>query len=113
MPDVPEASHPIRRPAVRRPIRKKVPLTVSALTLSTSTPAAQRADVVVIGVAKGAKGPVVALGGETVDKAYGGKLAATLDALGAGGSEGETTKLPAPDAGLKAPVVLAVGLGEA
>jgi leucyl aminopeptidase len=86
---------------------------VSALTLSTSTPTAQRADVVVIGVAKGPKGPVVALGGETVDKAYGGKLAATLDALGAGGSEGETTKLPAPAAGIKAPVVLAVGLGEA
>jgi leucyl aminopeptidase len=54
---------------------------------------------------------VVALGGETVDKAYGGKLAATLEALGAVGSEGETIKLPAPTAGLKAPVVLAVGLG--
>jgi leucyl aminopeptidase len=86
---------------------------VSALTLSTSSATAQRADVVVIGVAKGAKGPVVAPGGETVDKAYGGKLAATLDALGAAGSEGETTKLPAPATGIKAPVVLAVGLGEA
>ncbi|MCH6159864.1 leucyl aminopeptidase [Streptomyces marispadix] len=86
---------------------------MSALTLSTSSATAQRVDVVVIGVAKGAKGPVVAPGGEAVDKAYGGKLAATLDALGAGGGEGETTKLPAPDAGIKAPVVLAVGLGEA
>jgi len=86
---------------------------VSALTLSTSSATTQRADVVVIGVAKGSKGPVVALGGETVDKAYGGKLAATLEALGAGGSEGETTKLPAPSAGLKAPVVMAVGLGDA
>lgn len=86
---------------------------MSALTLSTSSATSQRADVVVIGVAKGPKGPVVASGGETVDKAYGGKLAATLDALGAGGSEGETTRLPAPADGLKAPVVLAVGLGEA
>ncbi|NLU74488.1 leucyl aminopeptidase [Streptomyces sp. HNM0575] len=86
---------------------------MSALTLSTSSATAQRADVVVIGVAKGAKGPVVAPGGEAVDKAYGGKLAATLDALGAGGSEGETTKIPAPSAGIKAPVVLVVGLGEA
>ncbi|MGH3314477.1 MAG: leucyl aminopeptidase [Streptomyces sp.] len=85
---------------------------MSALTLSTSSAATQRADVVVIGVTKGAKGPVVALGGETVDKAYGGKLASTLDALGAAGGEGETTKLPAPPAGLKAPIVLAVGLGE-
>ncbi|SCK25227.1 leucyl aminopeptidase [Streptomyces sp. WMMB 322] len=86
---------------------------MSALTLSTSSATTQRADVLVIGVAKGAKGPVVAPGGEAVDKAYGGKLAATLDALGASGNEGETTKLPAPAAGLKAPVVLAVGLGEA
>jgi leucyl aminopeptidase len=86
---------------------------VSALTLSTSSAATLRADAVVVGVAKGAKGPVVAVGGEAVDKAYGGKLAATLDALGAAGGEGETTKLPAPAGGLKAPVVLAVGLGEA
>ncbi|SCK27326.1 leucyl aminopeptidase [Streptomyces sp. WMMB 714] len=87
---------------------------MSALTLSTSSATTQRGDVVVIGVAKGSKGsPVVAFGGETVDKAYGGKLAATLEALGASGSEGETTKLPAPPTGLKAPVVMAVGLGEA
>ena len=86
---------------------------MSVLTLSTSSATTQRADVVVIGVAKGAKGPVVALGGESVDKAYGGKLAATLDTLGASGGEGETVKLPAPDSGLKAPVVLAVGLGDA
>jgi leucyl aminopeptidase len=89
---------------------------VSALTLSTSSVSAQRADVVVIGVAKGAKGskaPVVAPGGEAVDKAYGGKLSATLEALGARGGEGEITKLPAPPDGVEAPVVLAVGLGEA
>jgi leucyl aminopeptidase len=114
MPVAPEAVDPY--PAIRcfrRPKRKKVLVTVSALTLSTSSATTQRADVVVIGVAKGAKGPVVALGGESVDKAYGGKLAATLDALGASGGEGETVKLPAPDSGLKAPVVLAVGLGDA
>ncbi|MFG2889466.1 leucyl aminopeptidase [Streptomyces sp. NPDC048248] len=85
---------------------------MTALTLSTSSAATLRADAVVVGVAKGAKGVVAAPGAETVDKAFGGKLAAVLETLGASGAEGEVTKLPAAD-GLKAPVVLAVGLGEA
>ncbi|EXU61999.1 aminopeptidase A [Streptomyces sp. PRh5] len=84
---------------------------MTALTLSTSSAAAVRADAVVVGVAKGAKGPVVAVGAEAVDKAFGGKLAAVLETLGATGAEGEVTKLPSAS-GLKAPVVLAVGLGE-
>ncbi|WP_328325769.1 MULTISPECIES: leucyl aminopeptidase [unclassified Streptomyces] len=83
---------------------------MTALTLSTAGAATLRADAVVVGVAKGAKGPVVAPGAEAVDKAFGGKLAAVLETLGATGAEGEATKVPAP-AGLKAPVVLAVGLG--
>ncbi|WP_413100717.1 leucyl aminopeptidase [Streptomyces sp. Inha503] len=85
---------------------------MTALTLSTSSAAALRADAVVVGVAKGAKSPVVAVGAEAVDKAFGGKLAAVLETLGATGAEGEVTKLPAAS-GLKAPVVLAVGLGDA
>ncbi|MFR9674863.1 leucyl aminopeptidase [Streptomyces sp. TR06-5] len=84
---------------------------MSALTLSTSSAATLRADAVVVGVAKGAEGPVVASGDDSVEKAFGGRLAATLETLGAGGAEGETTKVPAPD-DLKAPLVLAVGLGE-
>ncbi|MFE1560275.1 leucyl aminopeptidase [Streptomyces sp. NPDC058734] len=85
---------------------------MTALTLSTAGAATLRADALVVGVAKGPKGLVVAAGAEAVDKAFDGKLAAVLDSLGATGAEGETTKLPAP-AGLKAPVVLAVGLGTA
>ncbi|MFD9676936.1 leucyl aminopeptidase [Streptomyces sp. NPDC059981] len=85
---------------------------MTALTLSTAGAATLRADALVVGVAKGPKGLVVAAGAEAVDKAFDGKLAAVLDALGASGAEGETTKLPAP-AGLKVPVVLAVGLGSA
>ncbi|MFI1399019.1 leucyl aminopeptidase [Streptomyces sp. NPDC020681] len=83
---------------------------MTALTLSTSGATTLRADVLVVGVAKGAKGPVVAPGAEAVDKAFGGKLASVLDTLGATGAEGEVTKLPAPS-GIKTPVVLAVGLG--
>jgi leucyl aminopeptidase len=85
---------------------------VTALTLSTSSAAALRADAVVVGVIKGPKGPQVAPGAETVDKAFDGKLAAVLETLGASGADGEVTKLPAP-AGLKSPVVVAVGLGDA
>ncbi|MGW7530358.1 leucyl aminopeptidase [Streptomyces sp. NPDC054783] len=83
---------------------------MTALTLSTSAAPGLRADAIVIGVAKGTKGPVVAPGAEAVDKAYDGKLAGVLETLGAAGAEGELTKLPAP-AGFKASIVVAVGLG--
>ncbi|RCG26420.1 leucyl aminopeptidase [Streptomyces diacarni] len=94
---------------------------MSALTLSSSSAATLRADAVVVGVATSGSADkagkkaslVLAPGAEAVDKAYGGKLAATLETLGASGGEGEVTKLPAPAAGVKAPVVVTVGLGEA
>jgi leucyl aminopeptidase len=85
---------------------------VTALTLSTAAAPGLRADAIVIGVAKGAKGPVVAPGAEAVDSAYDGRLAGVLETLGASGAEGEVTKLPAPS-GFKAPLVVAVGLGSA
>ncbi|MFE2281643.1 leucyl aminopeptidase [Streptomyces sp. NPDC059454] len=88
---------------------------MTALTLSTAAVPGLRADAIVIGVAKGsaskAGGPVVAPGAEAVDRAYDGKLAGVLETLGASGAEGEVTKLPAP-AGFKAPLVVAVGLGD-
>lgn len=83
---------------------------MTALTLSTAGATTLRADALVVGVGKGAKGPVLAPGAEAVDKAFDGKLATVLEALGAAGAEGEVTKLPAP-AGLKVPVVIAAGLG--
>ncbi|MBC9712336.1 leucyl aminopeptidase [Streptomyces sp. TRM66268-LWL] len=83
---------------------------MTALTLSTAAAAGLKADALVVGVAKGDKGPVVAPGADAVEKAFGGKLATVLETLGASGGEGEVTKLPAPD-GVKAPLVLAVGLG--
>ncbi|MEU6983769.1 leucyl aminopeptidase [Streptomyces sp. NPDC046324] len=85
---------------------------MTALTLSTAAAATLRADALVVGVAKSGKGLVVAPGAEAVDKAFDGRLAAVLETLGAAGAEGEAIKLPAP-AGLKTPVVLAVGLGSA
>ncbi|MEV3871339.1 leucyl aminopeptidase [Streptomyces sp. LE64] len=85
---------------------------MTALTLSTAAASGLRADAIVVGVAKGAQGPVLAPGAEAVDQAFDGALAAVLETLGASGSEGEVIKVPSP-AGLKAPVVLAVGLGSA
>ncbi|MGK4583683.1 leucyl aminopeptidase [Kitasatospora sp. HPMI-4] len=85
---------------------------MTALSVSTSSAASLRADALVIGVGKGPKGLVVADGAEVVAEAFEGKLAEVLSTLGATGAEGETIKLPSP-AGLKAPLVLAVGLGDA
>ncbi|URM91637.1 leucyl aminopeptidase [Streptomyces sp. MRC013] len=88
---------------------------MTALTLSTSGAASLRVDALVVGVAKaadGGKGIVVAPGAEAVDSAFDGKLAAVLETLGASGAEDEVTKVPSPG-GLKAPLVLAVGLGGA
>ncbi|MFE3602725.1 leucyl aminopeptidase [Streptomyces sp. NPDC059142] len=83
---------------------------MTALTLKPAGAATLRVDAIVVGVAKGPKGPVAAPGAEDVDKAFDGKLAAVLETLGASGGESEVTKLPS-QGGLKAPVVLAVGLG--
>ncbi|MFJ6213839.1 leucyl aminopeptidase [Streptomyces sp. NPDC092296] len=85
---------------------------MTALSVSTSAAASLRVDAVVVGVAKGDKGPVPASGAETVAEAFDGRLAEILGALGATGAEGEAVKVPAP-AGMKASVVLAVGVGEA
>ncbi|MGP3971399.1 leucyl aminopeptidase [Streptomyces sp. 6N223] len=88
---------------------------MTSLTLSTSSAARTDADAVVVGVVKGGAGPALAPGSpaaEAVDSAFGGRLAATLATVGAKGGEDEITKLPAPE-GLKAPLVVAVGLGPA
>ncbi|MCD0481722.1 leucyl aminopeptidase [Streptacidiphilus sp. ASG 303] len=85
---------------------------MTALSVSTSSAASLRVDAVVVGIAKGDKGPVLAPGAESVAEAFGGRLAEVLATLGATGAEGEAVKVPAP-AGLKAGVVLAVGLGDA
>ncbi|MBB1246077.1 leucyl aminopeptidase [Streptomyces durbertensis] len=87
---------------------------MTALTLSTSSAATLRADAVVVGVAQGADGatsPLLAAGAEAVNESFGGRLAAVLETLGATGREGEVTKVPSAD-GMKAPLVLAVGLGQ-
>ncbi|GLI00182.1 leucyl aminopeptidase [Phytohabitans aurantiacus] len=78
---------------------------MTALTVST-TPT--HADCVVIGIAQGPHGPVLAPGAADFD----GTLIELLRTVGVTGAEGEAVKLPAP-AGSGARLVLAVGLGAA
>ncbi|WP_329210054.1 leucyl aminopeptidase [Streptomyces sp. NBC_00683] len=85
---------------------------MTALTVSTIHVASLPADCIVIGTAKGPKGPVLTPGAEAVAAAFDGGLTDLLCALGVTGAEGEAVKLPAP-AGIKARLVLAVGLGDA
>jgi len=85
---------------------------VTALTVSTSPAASLPADCVVIGVAKSPEGLVLAPGAAAVAEAFDGTLTGLLGVLGVTGAEGEAVKLPAP-AGIRAGLVLAVGLGDA
>lgn len=84
---------------------------MSNLTLSSSKPSALKVGALVVGVAKGPDGVVLAPGSEDVDEAFGGRLAATVEALGGTGVAGEVTKVSARGA-TTAPVVVAVGLGK-
>ena len=63
------------------------------MTLSSSKPSGLKVDAVVVGVAKGPDGVVLAPGAEDVDKALKGRLAATVGALGGTGAAGEVTKV--------------------
>jgi leucyl aminopeptidase len=84
----------------------------SVTTLVTSATAELKADALVIGVAKGPKGLVLAPGSEAAAKAFGKRLLPTLTALGATGKAEELTRTATLGA-LTSPVLVAVGLGDA
>ncbi len=81
-------------------------------TLQTSQIPARdvQADAIIIGVAQGPDGPLLAPGGQDVDAALGGGLAQTLAALGATGKQDEITRI-ASAGRLQAPLIAAVGIG--
>ena len=85
---------------------------MATVTLSTSKPATLKVDALVVGVAKKGAGFVLLPGAEEVDKAFKGRLAATVAALGNTGQPNEVTKLSSLGA-TTAPVVLAVCVGKA
>ena len=70
-----------------------------------------KADVVVVGVARTAKGPEVAPGGESVAAAYGRKFGPLLSTIGFSGKAGETAAIPTGGV-IKSPLVILVGLGD-
>ncbi|HEY7016559.1 MAG TPA: leucyl aminopeptidase [Streptosporangiaceae bacterium] len=82
----------------------------TTLRASQESPREAQADAVVIGVAQGADGPLLAPGAEDVDAALGGTLADTLSALGATGKAEEITRI-ASAGRLTAPLIVATGIG--
>jgi leucyl aminopeptidase len=84
---------------------------VTSLSLSTSSAASTKVDAVVVGVAKGPKGLVLAPGAEDVAKAVGKGLLPALTGLGATGKAEQVTRLATLGA-TPAPVLVAVGLGD-
>jgi leucyl aminopeptidase len=83
---------------------------VTNLRLANPEIATLDVDAVVIGVVSNDSDIGLAPGAESVDRAFGGELAAVLAGLGASGEQGEITKLPTFGK-LTAPIVVAVGLG--
>ncbi|GIH94584.1 leucyl aminopeptidase [Planobispora siamensis] len=69
-------------------------------------------DALVVGIHTGPEGLRAAPGAEGLDEALGGRLAATLDAVGVKGKPGEIAKVPTFGA-LTAPLLVVVGLGDA
>ena len=67
---------------------------MTSLQLRQGNPAKTRADIVVVGIIQGAKGPEVAPGGEDVTKAWGRKWRPLLAGLGVTGKPGEVHKIP-------------------
>ncbi len=78
--------------------------------LRNANPAKTRADAVIVGIVKGAKGPEVAVGGEPVAKAYGRKWSPLLATLGVTGKAGEVCKVPTSGT-ISSPLLVLVGIG--
>ena len=84
---------------------------MTTLKLTGGSAATTKGDALVVGLLGGPDGPTLTPGAKPVDKAFKGKLLATLKSLGATGKEGEVIKLPSGGA-VAAPVVAAVSAGK-
>jgi leucyl aminopeptidase len=85
---------------------------VTTAALRTSSPRTIRADALVVGVQASGDDLVLALGAEDVASAFGRGFSQQLRHLGASSVVGDVCKLPGGES-VKAPLVLAVGLGDA
>ena len=84
---------------------------MTTIALSASNPARTKADAVVIGISKTARGIRLAEGAAPIAEAFDGDLRRVLLTLGATGKPGEVHKLPAVGR-IAAPVIVAVGIGQ-
>jgi leucyl aminopeptidase len=85
---------------------------LTSYTLRKGAPEKSRADAVVIGVVRTAKGPQPAPGGEGVASAYGRKFAPLLSTVGISGRLDEVAKVPTSGT-LKSSMLVLVGMGDA
>ncbi|HEY6738167.1 MAG TPA: leucyl aminopeptidase [Actinopolymorphaceae bacterium] len=81
------------------------------MTARKADAAKVESDVLIVGVRSTDEGISLLQGAESVDQAFGGKLAENLTTVGATGKEEEITVLPSAGV-VTAPLVAAVGLGE-
>ncbi|MFS3130516.1 leucyl aminopeptidase [Nocardioides sp. Bht2] len=84
---------------------------MTSYTLRNASPAKTRADAVVVGIVKTAKGLAPAQGAEEIGTAYGRKLRPLLSSLGFAGKVGEVVKVPTNDT-VNTPLLILVGLGD-
>ncbi|MDA8368524.1 MAG: leucyl aminopeptidase [Nocardiopsaceae bacterium] len=84
----------------------------TSLSVITESPCSLDADAVIVGYHSGPDGPEPASGAHDVDAAFTGGLARTLSLLGASGAPEEVNHVPSLGA-IRAPLVIAVGLGPA
>ncbi|WP_328808172.1 leucyl aminopeptidase [Nonomuraea antri] len=84
---------------------------MTTVRLNSADPVSIDTDALIVGFRSGQEGPRPTNGAEALDAAFGGKLAASLDAVGFSGKPGELAKLPTFGA-IAAPLLVAVGLGE-
>ncbi|MGW0482508.1 leucyl aminopeptidase [Nonomuraea sp. NPDC003214] len=84
---------------------------MTTVRLNSADPVSFDTDALIVGFLSGPGGPSPATGAESLDAAFGGKLASSLTSVGFSGKPGELAKLPTFGS-VTAPVLVAVGLGE-
>ncbi|GAA4945497.1 leucyl aminopeptidase [Nonomuraea thailandensis] len=85
---------------------------VTTVRLNSADPVSVDTDALIVGFLPGQEGPVPAVGAESLEAAFGGRLAPSLGAVAFSGKAGELVKLPTFGA-VTAPLLVAVGLGDA
>jgi leucyl aminopeptidase len=102
--------------ALAAPARLPSPGVTSKIAASSSEIVTTKADAVVVGIAcapgQATAAPVLLAGAQSIDAALGGTLVSTLATLGATGRAGEVRRVASAGA-LTAPLILAVGVGDA